>query len=333
MGVGGRRAGGAGVDVAPAAHPAADQPPGQPDPHLPLLHLRPPGTDAGRESCGRWWPSTACCSVGPSEVMSSYLGHAPQHQAAAVTATVVATGDRGRRHRRRHPAAQPFRRRARRPQPGRVRGHGGGGVPRGGGGLRLPGGVGHCRAHRRGHRGGDGAAAPGDVGPSPPAGDVPIHGSGGRLSHRRAGIGGALRPGRGDPAARIGVRPAGGPSWCRWWSPRSTAAGPSSSTTAVPAPPPGQAPRCRAVHRSGQPARPTRVCAHRQQVVASRSSVPASRPWAPSDHSVELRTWNPTSPQAPGYLGRVGDLAVTVITVRPGSLDRSRRHPGVSGSG
>jgi hypothetical protein len=30
------------------------------------------------------------------------------------------------------------------------------------------------------------------------------------------------------------------------------------------------------------------------------------------DHSIELRTWYPTSPRAPGYLGRVGDLAVTV---------------------
>ena len=29
-------------------------------------------------------------------------------------------------------------------------------------------------------------------------------------------------------------------------------------------------------------------------------------------HSVELSTWNSTSPQAPGYLGRVGDLSVTV---------------------
>jgi len=30
------------------------------------------------------------------------------------------------------------------------------------------------------------------------------------------------------------------------------------------------------------------------------------------DHSIELRTWSPASPRVPGYLGRVGDLAVTV---------------------
>ena len=98
--------------------------------------------------------------VGPSEVMSSYLGHTPDHLAAAVTAIVVATAVGiavtvvGARQRNRFAAGHRW------PEPGGVGGHGGGGQPGGRGRLRLSGGVGHRRAHLGADRCRHGAMVP-----------------------------------------------------------------------------------------------------------------------------------------------------------------------------
>jgi len=45
-------------------------------------------------------------------------------------------------------------------------------------------------------------------------------------------------------------------------------------------------------------------------------------------HSIELRTWTPGSPSLPGYLGRVGDIAVTESTAVDGHSTDPADSPG-----
>ncbi len=45
-------------------------------------------------------------------------------------------------------------------------------------------------------------------------------------------------------------------------------------------------------------------------------------------HSIELRTWHPASPASPGYLGRVGDMAVTLSTAVNGHSTDPADSPG-----
>ena len=118
------------VHVAAPARPAVDQPPGQPDPDLAVLHRRP--TRASRCPASLWSVAAAgaVLVVGPGEVMRSILGRDPGPRGPGgrssrwLTVALAAVDGGGGR-----PGTVPVRGGHRGADPGRLRGLGGGRRP------------------------------------------------------------------------------------------------------------------------------------------------------------------------------------------------------------